>query len=352
VIIILWFLAVYFTVYLLINIFRGKNAATSSVSRWIDIVTLFLVLVYLGVTYFNKSESEKKQMISDLYDYFKSYLNSPLSLISVGLFIFTLYIVIYVLELPMDFYGKPVTISIIENAAWLFFVIILFSVSLQYITGIKITDSIDKVVDYLGEKANEIESPSSSTTAPTSNYLSSISSLVHRGNTKTKEAERNTVSVEMNEVFNIGNNMFTYDDAQSVCASFGARLATYDEIESAYNDGGEWCNYGWSDNQSAYFPTQKSTWQNLQKSKSTKNSCGRPGVNGGYFDDPKMRFGANCFGKKPKPSPSDLTAISTGSSIPKTPEDLLLEKKIAFWNANRDRLLKINSYNKDKWSMY
>jgi hypothetical protein len=356
VVIILWFLAVYFTVYLLINIFRGKNAATSSVARWIDIVSLFIVLIYLGVTYFNKSDSEKKQMISDLYVYLKSYLNSPLSLISVGLFIFTLYVVVYILELPMDFYGKPVTISIVENAAWLFFVIILFSVSLQYITGVKITDSLDKVVNYLGEKAKEStssETESSETSSPTS-YLSSISSLVYSGNGKNKDSAGHgpTASVEMNEVFNVGNNMFTYDDAQSVCASFGARLATYDEIESVYNKGGEWCNYGWSDNQSAYFPTQKSTWQNLQKSESKKHSCGRPGVNGGYFDNPNLRFGANCFGKKPKPSPSDLTAISTGSSTPKTPEDLLLEKKIAFWNANRDKLLKINSYNKDKWSMY
>jgi len=156
----------------------------------------------------------------------------------------------------------------------------------------------------------------------------------------------------LNEVFNIGNNMFTYDDAQSVCASYGARLATYDEIEKTYNNGGEWCNYGWSDGQEAYFPTQKSTWQKLQKSESTKHSCGRPGVNGGYIDDPTIRFGVNCYGKKPKPTTSDLLAISSGANIPKTPEDTLLEKKIEFWKKNRDKLLKINSYNTDKWSMY
>jgi hypothetical protein len=171
-------------------------------------------------------------------------------------------------------------------------------------------------------------------------------------NGETANAASTPEPAQTDEVFNIGNNMFTYDDAQSVCASYGARLATYEDIESAYNNGGEWCNYGWSDGQSIYFPTQKSTWQSLQKSEHTKNSCGRPGVNGGYIENPNERYGVNCFGKKPKPSISDLAAISSGVNIPKTPEDILLEKKIEFWNANRDKLLKVNSYNSNKWSMY
>jgi hypothetical protein len=174
------------------------------------------------------------------------------------------------------------------------------------------------------------------------------------GNTHTGNvAIPNLVTVPVtNEVFNVGNNMFTYDDAQSVCASFGARLATYDEVEDAYNKGGEWCNYGWSEGQAAYFPTQKETWQKLQKSESTKHSCGRPGVNGGYIEDANARFGVNCYGKKPKPSTRELAAIASGPNIPKTPEDILLEKKIEFWNANREKLLNINSYNNNKWSMY
>ena len=41
-------------------------------------------------------------------------------------------------------------------------------------------------------------------------------------------------------------------------------------------------NYGWSDGQMAYFPTQKDTWDKLQKNPNTKHACGRPGVNGVY----------------------------------------------------------------------
>ena len=37
------------------------------------------------------------------------------------------------------------------------------------------------------------------------------------------------------------------------------------------------------------------------KSKCSKsvNNCGRPGVNGGYFDNPNIKFGVNCYGQKP-----------------------------------------------------
>jgi hypothetical protein len=121
------------------------------------------------------------------------------------------------------------------------------------------------------------------------------------------------------EVYNVGNNVYNYDEAQAVCKAYGARLATYDEIENAYNDGGEWCNYGWSEGQMAYFPTQKDTWDMLQRDPKLKHACGRPGINGGFIDNPNVKFGANCFGVKPMapkdwdPKPIAISAPVTGS---------------------------------------
>ena len=156
-----------------------------------------------------------------------------------------------------------------------------------------------------------------------------------------------------NEVFNIGNNLYSYDDAQTICTSYGARLATYDEIEDSYNNGAEWCNYGWSDGQMIFFPTQKSTWDKLQKGSNPrkKNMCGRPGVNGGYMENPHLRFGVNCYGKRPEPKPEDLAKMNNGF-LPKTPEDLELEKKVNFWKENSDKLLKINGFSQNNWSQY
>jgi hypothetical protein len=331
VVIILWFLAVYFVVYILLGIFRGTDSIKPSLSRWIDIVSLLCLLAYLATTFFGKSEEDKSKMISDLYQGFERYANNPISLISVGFFILTLYIVIYILELPMDSVGKPITISIIENGAWLFFVIILIATFLRYIAGISLTGLMDDIGNYLQSRADAGSKPSGGNTAAS-------------GNTSAK-------TVVFDEVFNIGNNMYTYDDAQSVCKSLGARLATYDDIESAYNKGGEWCNYGWSEGQAAYFPTQKNTWNNLQKSESTKHSCGRPGINGGFIDNPNVRFGVNCYGKKPQPKPSDLASMGE-KPIPKSPEDILLDNKVQFWKMNGHKLFQINGYNNSKWSMY
>ena len=351
IVIIAWFLAVYFVVYLLLNIFRGRDGARSSISRWIDIISLLGALIYLGTTYFWKTNDEKKQIVGDIYTQFKNYIGNPLSIISSAFFILTLYIVIYILALPMDPAGKPITITLVENVAWLVFVLVLFANFLRYVAGISITSFMDEIGDYLHKKAEEVEEVKINQGIYLNGNVNAKGNAVSLSSS-VKDTDKGYVTVSMDEVFNVGNNMFTYDDAQSVCASFGARLATYDEIENVYNKGGEWCNYGWSEGQTAYFPTQKETWQKLQKSESTKHSCGRPGVNGGYIDNPNVRFGVNCFGKKPKPSTTDISAMLSGSSIPKTKEEILLEKKIEFWTANRDKLLKINGYNNNKWSMY
>lgn len=107
-------------------------------------------------------------------------------------------------------------------------------------------------------------------------------------------------SLEPKEVFNVGGNEFTYDEAPAVCAAYGADLATYDQVNEAYEGGAEWCGYGWTQGGMALFPTQESTWNLLQQEMDTtkRTACGRPGVNGGYFN-PQNKFGVNCYGVKP-----------------------------------------------------
>jgi len=80
------------------------------------------------------------------------------------------------------------------------------------------------------------------------------------------------------QVFNIPGNYYTYDNAKALCTAYGAELATYDQIEKAYNNGAEWCNYGWSANQLALFPTQKTTYDNLQTIPGHENDCGMEGI--------------------------------------------------------------------------
>lgn len=108
-------------------------------------------------------------------------------------------------------------------------------------------------------------------------------------------------SLEKKEVFFISGNDYTYDDAPAVCAAYEADLATYDQVSDAYSAGAEWCGYGWTQGGMALFPTQSATWELLQQEAddTKRTSCGRPGVNGGYFN-PSNKFGVNCYGIKPR----------------------------------------------------
>ena len=183
---------------------------------------------------------------------------------------------------------------------------------------------------------------------PKCNYSFDISKAGTEDKTEDKK------EVIKDEVFNISNNLFTFDDADKVCKSFDARLATYDEIEDAYMHGAEWSSYGWSAGQHAYFPTQKDTWNKLQTVKGHEHDLGRPGVNGGYFKNPNIRFGVNCYGVKPAMSDAEKKLMDSRKDhvYPKTDIDILLDKKVKFFQDYKDKLLVINGYNTDKWSKY
>lgn len=152
------------------------------------------------------------------------------------------------------------------------------------------------------------------------------------------------------EVFNIPNNKYSYDDAKAICAAYGAKLANYDEIESSYKSGGEWCNYGWSDNQMALFPTQKETWDKLQKIKGHEHDCGRPGINGGFIDNKNIQFGVNCYGYKPLITPAETQKMQTASVFPMTMKDVEKQNRIDYWKKRIPEIL-LSPFNRSSWSI-
>ena len=124
------------------------------------------------------------------------------------------------------------------------------------------------------------------------------------------KAATTSLNLVGSEVFHVSDNKFTYDDAAAVCAAYDSQLATLEQILEAYNHGAEWCGYGWSAGGMALYPTQKGTWDALQREadQGKRTACGRPGVNGGYFN-PSSKFGVNCFGIKPQGSVSLPTPL-------------------------------------------
>lgn len=153
------------------------------------------------------------------------------------------------------------------------------------------------------------------------------------------------------QVFNIPGNYYGYEDAKTLCTAYGSRLATYSEVEDAYNKGGEWCNYGWSDGQMALFPTQKNTYDNLQKIPGHEHDCGRPGVNGGYMANPHIQYGVNCFGYKPKITTEEEEMMQNTTPYPKTEKDILFEKRVDYWKTKLNDIL-VSPFNYNSWSRF
>jgi hypothetical protein len=152
------------------------------------------------------------------------------------------------------------------------------------------------------------------------------------------------------EVFTISKNNYSYYDAAPLCKALGAELATYEQVKNAWQNGADWCNYGWVKGQMAVFPTQKGTYEELQQGpEEQKGACGKPGVNGGFFDNPELKYGVTCIGKRPSQSQHDATAIMSGSTRPLTASGLEFDKKVQQFKEDSDSM-GIMPFNKEKWS--
>lgn len=151
------------------------------------------------------------------------------------------------------------------------------------------------------------------------------------------------------EVFNIAQNKYTYTDAEPLCKAFGAELATYDQVKQAWQNGADWCNYGWVKGQAAVFPTQESTFNDLQAGpEEQRMACGVPGINGGYFDNPELRFGVNCYGPKPSQNEADTRAIMAQNGD-LTPAALEFDKKVLGYKAHKAEI-PVNPFKPGIWS--
>jgi len=321
------FLAIYFIIYAFLGIFYdGSDPSHHSTKGGIvDIVVLILMVFTIWIYYQSLPASSQDTFFTDMLNSVKKYLNNSYSIFEMIMFIIIFYTGIYLFGIPMTPGEKPVTVTFLESKAYILLFILLFIQFFKYVLKI----------DIIGVIFGDIGLPS----APPV--------VIEDGRVKSAPAIKD-------EVFNISNNMYTYEDAKAVCKAMGSRLATYDEVEESYNSGAEWSTYGWSEGQHAYFPTQKETWSKLQKEKGHEHDLGRPGVNGGYFANPNIRFGVNCYGVKPPMTDSEKALMNAKKDrvYPKTPEDQLVDEKVEFWKANKDKMMVLSGFNNDAWSRY
>jgi len=147
-------------------------------------------------------------------------------------------------------------------------------------------------------------------------------------------------------VFNVATNKYTYADAEPLCKALGAELATYDQVKKAWDDGADWCNYGWVKGQTAVYPTQQKTFDKLQTASTDdeRMACGLPGINGGYMDNPALRFGVNCYGDRPAEKDADIRNQNMKGDVPLTNEVLEQRKKELRFRTEANEI-PLNPYN-------
>jgi hypothetical protein len=341
---ILWFLGIYIVSYVLFGILMKSDDSHIMVNRMLDVLIFGVLMVYALIVFYGVSQNDSNDTWNNFKTNIESVLSDPYTAIHAGVFIIIFYILLFLFKIPLSGASSPYFISLFMGGAWIVLIISLIVLFFNKVLNISLFDS-----DFWN---NLTKSQPSIQVDITGNII--VSGNVLSGNVVANRDINLNIDSPPNEVFNISNNLYTYEDAKAVCTAYGARLATYGEVEDAYNKGGEWCNYGWSEDQLALFPTQKLTWLQLQKNPRHKNDCGRPGINGGYMENPYIRFGVNCYGKKPAPTEKDKQEMAANKEInvPKTPEELLLDKKVEFWKENADKLLNINSFNHNQWSEY
>tara|TARA_Y200000002_G_scaffold179573_1_gene148100 strand:+ start:1854 stop:3125 length:1272 start_codon:yes stop_codon:yes gene_type:complete len=327
--ILLGFLGIYFgyTYYNRYTSVGDSSVRTSSMVVDILFFIVFLIIIYL---IFTSDTLNSRTISSRIVVSITDYINHPSSVLISALLLVGLYISIYLFSIPNERDTKPMSIAILQTVAWTLLIITIFIDFFKYVFGISFNDFFNQINSYFEEEDENKE---------VTQILPTIT--------------------DKKEVYNVSNNLYTFQDAKAICKALDADLATYEQVEEAYNNGAEWCNYGWSSGQLALFPTQKSTWNKLQKlddgvtdeDEKRGNNCGRPGVNGGYIANPYVKFGVNCYGKKPKASQSDLDYMQAkvDQPYPQTRAEKELEDKIKYWKENKNKFLQLNSYNTKNW---
>ena len=279
---------------------------------------------------------------SNAYDWTGKLSSNPVVLA----FLVVIIIVYYVLFASLGGAGEaPIGASAtaeggglgtLEVLMWGLFVVLVLTNGLQYFFNINLTASVKKLFSAEPEIDLKVTRPASSKQEPSP--------------PKPRPAPRPAPNpAHQPQVYHVSNNKYTYNDAQAICTALNGELATYDQIEDAHKSGAEWCGYGWSEGQMAYFPTQKSTFDKLQDIEGHEHDCGRPGINGGFIDNPNVRFGVNCYGRKPGETSEDKARLKNSTVYPKTQEDIEQDKRVEYWR-NKLASVEISPFSHNNWN--
>jgi hypothetical protein len=144
------------------------------------------------------------------------------------------------------------------------------------------------------------------------------------------------------EVFLVDNNIFSRSEAPKVCqALFNSDSANKAQLTDSFNNGANWCNYGWTSDGDAYYPLQQDTNNSVCE--------GSVGLNGGPMAEKDYKLGALCYGVKPDDTKfTSLNQIHRESTFSESDQKMLENYRKKLANGG----IKIAAFNDKAWSRY
>lgn len=259
---------------------------------------------------------------TETYDYINKISVNPVVMIIVGIVLVMYYFLFASLGVASN-QGDSKSIVALETILWVVFVVLLLLNGVYYFFNINVVASIK-------------------------NFFSETPQIDLAIDTGTSDKVKELKFFK--QVFHIPGNNYNYEDSKAICKAFDAKLATYKDMEKAYEQGADWCSYGWSEGQMAYFPTQYEKWKKMQNIKGHENDCGRPGINGGFIEDANLKFGVNCYGYRPKMNSNDYQIMYNTPLYPKTQEEVNFDRKVNYFKGKLPEI-GVAPFNNNSWSV-
>ena len=98
--IIIWFITAYMLISAGLGLFKSDD--TSMIVKIVDFVVLLAVLFYFVMQYYSLSKEQRNEFVTVFLDEVKAFLNEPANVLYSGVFVGAIYLVAYLLQMPMD----------------------------------------------------------------------------------------------------------------------------------------------------------------------------------------------------------------------------------------------------------
>lgn len=221
------------------------------------------------------------------------------------------------------------------------------------------------IVLYLSKKTIEKFADTNTDASVTASVTSSKSDTdeadecIDEDNKIVKLPSKKEKYTDKKEVFLIYNK-YTYDDANKICKLYNGRLATEADLQKAFNNGANWCNWGWIEGNKIAYPVQEKYWEQVEKVH--KGHCGpTAGINKISNVETNKKYSVNCYGVKPRKTKKDISLDYEDISKPTVTDNLenrikkcMLNKKdkaAKKWAKEQRKSIRIISFNNYKWSI-